>query len=143
MLSYPADVLFKNIYSRHCNAGCYFLIPPMRNNFYACLITAAALLNVTQPAGAQCCAGGSGSPIAGGASQGVLMERQIDLNTNFQFINTNNFYKKDVPDTGGTFDSFGSTYEYFRLAYGVSKNFTMSLESGYYFKKKEIGLNGN
>ncbi|HKR06976.1 MAG TPA: heavy metal-binding domain-containing protein [Bacteroidia bacterium] len=92
---------------------------------------------------AQCCAGGSGSPIAGGASQGVLQERQVDINTNFQFISTNKFYKKDVlaPDSVRTFDSFSSTYEYFRLAYGLTKNFTFSLESGYYFNKKEIGLN--
>ena len=92
---------------------------------------------------AQCCAGGSGSPIAGGASQGVLLERQIELNTNFQFINADKFYKKDVPDTGGTFDSFSSTYEYFRLAYGVTKDFTMSVESGYFFKKKETGKKGD
>ncbi len=94
---------------------------------------------------AQCCAGGSGSPIAGGASQGVLMERQMELNTNFQFISTDRFYKNDseVPASTGTFDSFNSTYEYFRIAYGVSKNLTMSVESGYYFNKKEVGLNGN
>jgi Heavy metal binding domain len=93
----------------------------------------------------QCCAGGSGSPIAGGASQGVLLERQIELSTNFQFINTNKFYKKDAPapDSLRTFDSFSSQYEYFRLAYGVTKNFTMSIESGYYFNKKETGLHGD
>src|SRR6185436_4727781 len=90
----------------------------------------------------QCCAGGSGSPIAGGASQGVLQERQVDINTNFQFISTNKFYKKDVlaPDSIRSFDSFSSTYEYFRLAYGLTKNFTFSVESGYYFHKKEIGF---
>jgi hypothetical protein len=93
--------------------------------------------------GAQCCAGGSGSPIAGGASQGVLLERQVELNTNFQFISTDKFYSNDSPDTAKSFDSFKSTYEYFRLAYGVTKNFTMSVESGYYFHKKEIGLNNN
>jgi len=32
---------------------------------------------------AQCCAGGSGSCIAGGAAQGVLAERQMELNINF------------------------------------------------------------
>lgn len=94
---------------------------------------------------AQCCAGGSGSPIAGGASQGVLLERQIDVNTNFQFISTNKFYRKDVlaPDSARTFDSFNSTYEYFKLAYGLTKNFTFSVESGYYFKKREVGLEKN
>ena len=94
---------------------------------------------------AQCCAGGGGSPIAGGASQGVLLERQVDLNTNVQFISTNNFYKKNsrAPDSARTFDSFSSTYEYFRAAYGVTKNLTFSVESGYYFSKKEVGLNNN
>ena len=93
----------------------------------------------------QCCAGGSGSPIAGGASQGVLMERQVDLNTNFQFISTNKFYRKDsqVPDSARSFDSFSSTYEYFRVAYGLTKNLTFSVETGYYFKKEEIGLEKN
>lgn len=93
----------------------------------------------------QCCAGGSGSPIAGGASQGVLLERQVELNTNFQFISTNKFYSRDshAPDSVRTFDSFSSTYEYFKLGYGVTKNFTMSIESGYFFKKQEVGLNGN
>ncbi|OFY64011.1 MAG: hypothetical protein A3H98_08695 [Bacteroidetes bacterium RIFCSPLOWO2_02_FULL_36_8] len=90
---------------------------------------------------AQCCAGGSGSPIAGGASQGVLLENQIDLNTNFQFISTNKFYKKNKPDTARTFDGFNSDYEYFKLGYGVTKDLTLSLESGYYFNKKETGIN--
>src|SRR5260221_6295548 len=98
---------------------------------------------VSHYAFAQCCAGGSGSPIAGGASQGVLQERQVELSTNFQFISTDKFYKKDVRDTSRTFDSFSSTYEYFKLAYGLTKNLTMSVESGYFFEKKEIGLDKN
>jgi hypothetical protein len=92
---------------------------------------------------AQCCAGGSGSPIAGGASQGVLSERQMELNTNFQFISTDKFYTKDSPDTAKSFDSFHSLYQYFRLAYGITKNLTMSVEGGYYFNKKETGLDEN
>lgn len=100
-------------------------------------------LTLSNYASAQCCAGGSGSPIAGGASQGVLLERQVEISTNFQFINTNKFYSKDVVSSEKTFDGFQSTYEYFRLAYGASKNLTMSVESGYYFNKKEIGLNAN
>src|SRR5690349_20280522 len=142
MLSYHVDVSLKNSYSRYTSAGCYFLEPSMKKKIYI-LIAGTLLVANGSSVKAQCCAGGSGSPIAGGASQGVLQERQIELSTNFQFINTDKFYKKDVPDTGGTFDSFSSTYQYFKLAYGVSKNFTMSVESGYYFKKKETGLEGN
>lgn len=92
---------------------------------------------------AQCCAGGSGSCIAGGASQGVLLENQMELNTNFQFINTDKFYRKDSPEDAGSFDSYSSQYEYFRLAYGATKNLTVSLESGYYLLKKEVGLHNN
>jgi len=92
---------------------------------------------------AQCCAGGSGSCIAGGASQGVLQYQQVELNTNFQFINTDRFYRKDSRNEKGSFDKYSSQYEYFRLAYGVSKNFTFSVESGYYLLKKEVGLNNN
>ena len=91
----------------------------------------------------QCCAGGGGSCIAGGVSQGVLQFRQLELNTNFQFISTDRFYKKDSRKKEGSFDSYSSEYEYFRVAYGVSRNLTFSLESGYYLQKKEVGLNGN
>ncbi|MBK6861604.1 MAG: hypothetical protein IPG95_15160 [Saprospiraceae bacterium] len=107
------------------------------------LIFLLCLLSGTKSLFAQCCAGGSGSPIAGGASQGVLLERQVELNTNFQFINTSQFYKGDARDEQKYFDNFSSSYQYFRLAYGVSYNFTMSLESGYYFSKKEVGLNND
>src|SRR6185503_12222908 len=81
----------------------------------------------------QCCSGGSACPIAGGGSQGVLEENQVELNTNLQFINTQKFFKGNKRDTAVYFDSYTSQYEYFRVAYGVTKNFTMSIESGYYF----------
>jgi hypothetical protein len=92
---------------------------------------------------AQCCSGGSGSPIAGGTSQGVLAENQIELNTNFQIIRTDKFFTGTDPDTAKYFDSFGSTYQYFRLAYGLSRNLTMSVETGNYLEKKEVGLHKN
>jgi hypothetical protein len=92
---------------------------------------------------AQCCSGGSGSPIAGGTSQGVLAEKQVELNTNIQIIRTDRFYTGSDPDGKKYFDSFSSTYQYFRMAYGLSRNLTMSIETGNYFKKKEVGLNQN
>ena len=94
---------------------------------------------------AQCCAGGSGCSISGDASSGVLSERMLELNTNFQYISTNKFYKNDkiAPQASRTFDSYSSAYQYFKVGYGVTKAFTLSLEGGYYFKKKEIGLDGN
>lgn len=93
----------------------------------------------TVQAFAQCCAGGSGSPIAGGASQGVLMKNQVEINTNYQFIETDKFQCGDSPDTN-FFDSFSSSYLYFRLGYGVTEKFTMSIESGYYLNKTQVEL---
>lgn len=89
---------------------------------------------------AQCCGGGSGSPIAGGASQGVLQDRQVEINTNFQYVNTNRFYKYDSRDTAFYFDSYHTQYVYTRLAYGVTKDFTMSVETGYWLNKTQVGL---
>ena len=94
---------------------------------------------------AQCCSGGSGCTIAGNVAQSVLQKRQIELSSNFQFVQTNLFYKKDKPAAFSerTFDSFESSYQYFKVGYGVTENFTISLETGYYFQKKETGLAEN
>lgn len=88
----------------------------------------------------QCCAGGSGSPVAGGTSQGVLLKNQLELNTNFQFIKSNKFFTGNKVDTNRYFDEFKSSYQYFRFAYGVTSEFTMSVEAGNYFLKQETGL---
>ncbi len=86
-----------------------------------------------------CCSGGSGSPIAGGASQGVLLDRQMEVGVNYQTISTNKYLAGDV-DTISAIKSFKSDYLYFRLAYGVTKDFTMSVESGYFLNKTQIGI---
>jgi hypothetical protein len=88
------------------------------------------------PALAQCCGGGGGSPIAGGTSQGVLQEKQMEVNVNYQNINTNKFLDGDIP-TSTFLAHYYSQYLYGRVAYGVTKNFTMSLESGYYLNKTQ------
>ena len=87
-----------------------------------------------------CCSGGSGSPIAGGASQGVLLDRQMEVSSNFQYISSDKFKTKDR-DTSRLFDSYNSRYIYTKIAYGVSKNLTVSVESGYFAYKTQIGLN--
>ena len=94
---------------------------------------------------AQCCAGGSGCTIAGEATRGVLLERQVELSTNFQFINAHKFYSEDkvASNSTRTFDGFNSAYQYFKIGYGITKNFTFSVETGYYFVKKETGLEEN
>ena len=106
-------------------------------------LTLLALVFYSGVSFAQCCAGGSGSPVAGGTSQGVLAAHQIEINTNLQFISSSKFYTGDSPDTNKYFDQFKSAYQYLRFAYGVTKDFTMSIETGNYFLKKEIGLNND
>jgi hypothetical protein len=87
-----------------------------------------------------CCSGGSGSPIAGGESQGVLLDRQMEISSNWQYINNNKFLTGDK-DTAALFDNYNSNYLYLRCAYGVTKDLTMSIESGYFINKTQLGLN--
>ncbi len=91
---------------------------------------------------AQCCAGGSGSPIAGGASQGVLLEHQVDINSNFQHISTTKFLTGSslAKNPENFFKSYKSNYIYNRLGYGITKNFTMYVETGYFINKTELGF---
>lgn len=101
------------------------------------LLIALSLFFVYHRAMAQgCCSGGSGSPIAGGASQGVLQDRQMELGANYQYINTNRFKSQDR-DTTSTIKDYNSNYLYFRLAYGLTKNLTMSVETGYFINKTQ------
>lgn len=85
---------------------------------------------------AQCCAGGGSCPIAGGASAGVLMEHQAEINTNYQYVSTKKFLNGNK-DTINFLDRYWSNYMYTRIAYGVTKDFTMSVEGGYYFNKTQ------
>ena len=104
------------------------------------VLTFAAFIFSTVVYSQGCCSGGSGSPIAGGASQGVLQDRQVEVSANYQYMSTNKFYVKDR-DTVSMFDNLSSNYLYFRLAYGLTKNLTMSVESGYFINKTQIGIN--
>lgn len=90
--------------------------------------------------GQGCCSGGCANPIAGGASPGVLLEKQMEIGTSFQYINGNKFLAKDK-DTSALFDNFNSQYIYSRIGYGVTKNLTVSVETGYFINKSQMGLN--
>lgn len=105
------------------------------------LILATVLFSLiyTQIFSQGCCSGGSGSPIAGGASQGVLQERQFEFSPNYQYTGTNRFMVGDR-DTAKLFDYLHTNYLYMRFAYGVTDKLTMSIESGYFFNKTQYGL---
>src|SRR5688572_13345932 len=98
---------------------------------------AQCLLHTANSFSQGCCSGGSGSPIAGGASQGVLAAGQMEIAANFQYFNTSKF-KAGSMDTVSLFDNFNSKYLYSKMAYGVTKDFTFSAEAGYYFNKTQI-----
>ena len=81
----------------------------------------------------------------GGASTGALQQNQLEFSSSFQYINSDKFFFKDDPASEAiqTFDSFKSLYQYFKVGYGLSRNLSFSLETGYYFQKKETGLNND
>jgi hypothetical protein len=81
--------------------------------------------------------------VAGGTSQGVLLEGQLELNSNYQQIRSDKFFTGDKPAERKYFDRFSSDYQYFRVAYGLSDRLTLSVEGGNYFHKEETGLNGD
>ena len=87
-----------------------------------------------------CCSGGSGSPIAGGTSQGVLQSGQVEMGANYIYSYSNKFISGDK-DTTSLIKSLSSNYLYLRLAYGISEKLTLSLEGGYFLDKTLVGLN--
>jgi len=86
-----------------------------------------------------CCSGGSGSPIAGGYSQGVLRGKQVEFAANYRYTYSDKFLAGDS-DTVPMFDNLSSKYLYFRAGYGVTKNLTMEVSFGYFFDKRIVEL---
>lgn len=86
-----------------------------------------------------CCSAGSGSPIAGGTSQGVLQDRQFEVNLNYQHLSSKKFLDGNKPEKK-FLDAYSSNFIYTRLSYGLTKSFTVSLEGGYYLNRTQIGL---
>ena len=84
-----------------------------------------------------CCSGGAGSPIAGGAATGVLQENKMEISVNFQSNQSNTFYSESNI-TGPLFNNLTSDYLFFRADYGVSKELTLSVATGYYLNKSLI-----
>jgi hypothetical protein len=114
-----------------------------KNGFQKSTRIACNLLLRRGKLAAQCCAGGSGSCIAGGASQGVLQHGQWELNTNSNLSLLTNFTgTTHIPKLAPTTAIQAST-NISGWHTGVTKDFTVSLESGYYLGKKEVGLNEN
>lgn len=86
--------------------------------------------------GQGCCAGGSGSPVAGGLTQGVLADRQAEIGSSFQYFQSNKFMVENR-DTTQFYDNFNSRYLYSRIAYGLTRELTLSIESGYFLNKTQ------
>jgi hypothetical protein len=106
------------------------------------IFSAGILLLPDWSYGQGCCSGGSGSPIAGGTSQGVLADRQAEVSASFQYLNSNRF-QTGSEKARNFLDNYNSEYLYSRFAYGAAKNLTVSVESGYYFNKSQTGLNNS
>lgn len=86
-----------------------------------------------------CCSGGSGSPIAGGASTGVLLQDQMELSLSYQLFQSNNFFTEDS-ESISLFDNLSNNYLFFRTDYGLSKRLTLSLGTGYFINKSLVEL---
>ncbi len=81
-----------------------------------------------------CCAGGGGGSIAGGASTGVLKKFQLEVSGNYQHNYSDLYFSKDS-DTLNLIDGLGSNYLFFRVDYGITDKFTLSIATGYFTDK--------
>ena len=104
----------------------------------SCLLVATIRFSYSQG----CCSGGAGSPIAGGAASGVLLNKQMEVSASYQFINSNKFKTNNNRDTTSIInDTLTSHYLFLRTDYGLSEKLTISLAMGYFQNKSLINAN--
>jgi len=106
------------------------------------ILSCALLLLTTASIYAQgCCSGGSGSPIAGSASTGVLQKFQMEVSGSYQY-NYSDIYLSGDNDTLNMIDGLSSDYLFLKVDYGITEKFTMSVAFGYFADKSliELGL---
>lgn len=89
---------------------------------------------------AQCC--GGGSPIAGGAAQGVLQKHQLELAAYLQLFTSDKTMRGDTLSPIRLFELKQDLYQYSRISYGLTKELTMSVELGYYHDRTERLIGG-
>jgi hypothetical protein len=88
-----------------------------------------------------CCSGGAGNPIAGGTSTGVLLKNQIEISFNYQHNFSDKFFYGKTDTSLTSFDNLNSNYLFLRTDYGLNKNLTLSIASGYFLNKSKVGYN--
>lgn len=84
--------------------------------------------------GQGCCSGGGGNPLAGNTSTGVLGKNQMEVRSSYQYSSSGMFLSGDR-DTVPYFDNLSSDYLFFKVDYGVTERFTMSVASGYFLDR--------
>lgn len=108
------------------------------------LFATLLLLSIsTYAVGQGCCSGGSGSPIVGGVSMGVLQQGQIDIGSSFQYAYSNQFYAGTKKTTSPLVKDLVTGYVYSRLGVGITSKFTFYTELGYFSTKKETGFDAS
>jgi hypothetical protein len=104
------------------------------------LLAGIILIATNSLAFSQCCSAGGANPVAGDISTSLLMKGQMDIVANHQFVNSNKFLNYTTPDLT-YLNNFTSNYLYSRVAYGITKELTISAETGYWINKTQIGVN--
>ena len=62
----------------------------------------------------------------------------MEVSINYQYNKSNKFFTENR-DTTSLFNNLSSNYLFFRIDYGLSKKFTLSVASGYFLDKSKIG----
>lgn len=86
-----------------------------------------------------CCSGGSGSPMIGGVSMGVLQQGQFDLGESIQYYYSDKFLVGNKDSSSAMVKDLQTTYLYARLGYGITSKLSIYGEVGYFLNKTETG----
>lgn len=86
-----------------------------------------------------CCSGGSGSPMVGGVSMGVLQQGQFDFGESYQFFYSDKFLAGSKDTSSALVKDLTTNYLYTRFGYGISSRLSIYGEVGYFINKTEKG----
>ena len=106
-------------------------------NIFGLILTIVVFNFQTKAQG--CCSGGSGSPMVGGVSMGVLQQGQFDFSESYQYFYSDKFMAGKIQTVSPLVKELSSNYFYTRLGYGISSKFSLYAELGYFEHKTERG----
>ncbi len=88
----------------------------------------------------QCCSGAS--PIANSSTKAGLQKDQVQLNMNYQYLESDYTLTGSQEARFPMFEKVYASYLYYSIGYGLTENLSLFVENGYYINRTERLLGG-